>query len=82
MALNYFGATRLTMGLLPSMLDAGTGHIINVATWGVAAGSMPLFTAYHASRPRWARSDAASARRPGVAACTSPRSAIRWSVRR
>ncbi|MFD3743435.1 SDR family oxidoreductase [Nocardia sp. NPDC058633] len=50
MALNYFGATRLTMGLLPSMLDAGAGHIINVATWGVAAGSMPLFTAYHASK--------------------------------
>lgn len=50
MALNYFGAARLTMGLLPSMLDAGAGHIVNVATWGVAAGSMPKFTAYHASK--------------------------------
>lgn len=50
MALNYFGAARLSMGLLPSMLEAGDGHIVNVATWGVAAGSMPLFTAYHASK--------------------------------
>ncbi|MEU3012279.1 SDR family oxidoreductase [Nocardia asteroides] len=50
MALNYFGAARLTMGLLPSMLEAGDGHVVNVATWGVAAGSMPLFTAYHASK--------------------------------
>ncbi|MBF6089928.1 SDR family oxidoreductase [Nocardia cyriacigeorgica] len=50
MALNYFGATRLTMALLPSMLAARDGHIINIATWGVAAGSMPMFTAYHASK--------------------------------
>ena len=69
MALNYFGATRLTMGLLPSMLDAGTGHIINVATWGVAAGSMPLFTAYHASKAAlgaFGRSLGAETRRRGV----------------
>lgn len=50
MALNYFGAARLTMGLLPAMLAAGEGHVVNVATWGVAAGSMPKFTAYHASK--------------------------------
>ncbi|MFE6923431.1 SDR family oxidoreductase [Nocardia sp. NPDC057663] len=50
MALNYFGAARLTMGLLPSMLEAGNGHVVNVATWGVAAGTMPMFTAYHASK--------------------------------
>ncbi|WP_278315143.1 SDR family NAD(P)-dependent oxidoreductase [Lolliginicoccus levis] len=49
-AVNYFGAARLAMALLPSMLEARSGHIINVATWGVAAGSMPLFTAYHASK--------------------------------
>ncbi|MFD4440178.1 SDR family oxidoreductase [Nocardia sp. NPDC058519] len=69
MALNYFGATRLTMGLLPSMLDAGTGHIVNVATWGVAAGSMPLFTAYHASKAAlgaFGRSLGAETRRRGV----------------
>ncbi|MEV6217539.1 SDR family oxidoreductase [Nocardia sp. NPDC058379] len=50
MALNYFGAARLTMGLLPSMLETGDGHVVNVATWGVAAGTMPMFTAYHASK--------------------------------
>ncbi|TCJ95489.1 SDR family oxidoreductase [Nocardia alba] len=69
MALNYFGATRLTMGLLPSMLDAGTGHVVNVATWGVAAGSMPLFTAYHASKAAlgaFGRSLGAETRRHGV----------------
>ncbi|MFC4376410.1 SDR family oxidoreductase [Nocardia halotolerans] len=69
MALNYFGAARLTMGLLPAMLDAGTGHIVNVATWGVAAGSMPKFTAYHASKAAlgaFGRSLGAETRSQGV----------------
>ncbi|MFC4128538.1 SDR family NAD(P)-dependent oxidoreductase [Nocardia rhizosphaerae] len=69
MALNYFGAARLTMGLLPAMLDAGDGHIVNVATWGVAAGSMPKFTAYHASKAALAafgRSLGAETRARGV----------------
>lgn len=69
MALNYFGAARLTMGLLPSMLDARAGHIVNVATWGVAAGSMPKFTAYHASKAALAafgRSLGAETRAQGV----------------
>ncbi|MFZ2175617.1 MAG: SDR family oxidoreductase [Rhodococcus sp. (in: high G+C Gram-positive bacteria)] len=50
MALNYFGSTRLTLALLPSMLERREGHIINVATWGVPAGVMPRFSAYHASK--------------------------------
>lgn len=50
MALNYFGPVRLTLRLLPSMLDAGAGHIVNVGTWGVSAGVMPKFSAYHASK--------------------------------
>ncbi|MFE3445874.1 SDR family oxidoreductase [Nocardia sp. NPDC059180] len=69
MALNYFGATRLTMALLPSMLEARRGHIINIATWGVAAGSMPMFTAYHASKAAlgaFGRSLGAETRRHGV----------------
>ncbi|MBD8505174.1 SDR family NAD(P)-dependent oxidoreductase [Hoyosella sp. G463] len=68
-AINYFGAARLTMALLPSMLEARSGHIVNVATWGVAAGSMPLFTAYHASKAALAafgRSLAAETRPQGV----------------
>ncbi|MBB3038321.1 SDR family oxidoreductase [Hoyosella altamirensis] len=69
MALNYFGAARLTLALLPSMLKAGEGHIINVATWGVHAGSMPMFTAYHASKAAitaFGRSIAAESRGSGV----------------
>lgn len=50
MALNYFGPTRLTLRLLPAMLEAKSGHIINVGTWGVTAGVMPRFSAYHASK--------------------------------
>lgn len=69
MALNYFGAARLTLALLPAMLNAGDGHIINVATWGVHADSMPMFTAYHASKAAIAafgRSLAAECRGSGV----------------
>lgn len=50
MAVNYFGPVALTLGLLPTMIDAGRGHIVNVVTWGVHAGSMPKFGAYHASK--------------------------------
>ncbi|WP_424307978.1 SDR family NAD(P)-dependent oxidoreductase [Gordonia sp. (in: high G+C Gram-positive bacteria)] len=50
MALNYFGPVQLVLGLLPAMVDAGRGHIINVVTWGVSAGAMPKFGAYHASK--------------------------------
>ncbi|AVL99885.1 short-chain dehydrogenase [Gordonia iterans] len=50
MALNYFGAVRLTTALLPAMIERGSGRIVNVVTWGVTAGSMPKFSAYHASK--------------------------------
>lgn len=50
MAVNYFGSARLTLALLPAMLERGSGHIINVATWGARAGVMPKFAAYHASK--------------------------------
>ncbi|MFT3715827.1 MAG: SDR family NAD(P)-dependent oxidoreductase [Gordonia sp. (in: high G+C Gram-positive bacteria)] len=50
MAINYFGAVRLTTALLPAMIERGSGQIINVVTWGVVAGSMPKFAAYHASK--------------------------------
>ncbi|MCF8572065.1 SDR family NAD(P)-dependent oxidoreductase [Gordonia sp. HY002] len=50
MAVNYFGPVSLTLGLLPAMIDAGHGQIVNVVTWGVHAGSMPKFGSYHASK--------------------------------
>ncbi|MFD3508233.1 SDR family oxidoreductase [Nocardia sp. NPDC058666] len=50
MSVNYFGPVALTLRLLPAMLDQRGGHIINVATWGVPAETMPKFAAYHASK--------------------------------
>lgn len=34
MQLNYYSPIRLTRKLLPAMLEAGQGHIINSSTWG------------------------------------------------
>ena len=49
MQLNYFGAVRLTLELLPSMIERGDGHIINVSSIGVQT-NMPRFSAYVASK--------------------------------
>jgi NAD(P)-dependent dehydrogenase (short-subunit alcohol dehydrogenase family) len=49
MRLNYHGPVRLTLGLLASLRER-RGHVVNSSTWGVPGGSMPNFTAYHASK--------------------------------
>ncbi len=49
MALNYFGAARLTMALLGPMRERGGGHIVNVSTIGVQINP-PRFSAYVASK--------------------------------
>jgi NAD(P)-dependent dehydrogenase (short-subunit alcohol dehydrogenase family) len=49
MALNYFGPVALSLAILPSMVEAGRGRIVNVSTWGTRAPS-PLFAAYTASK--------------------------------
>ena len=49
MQLNYFGAVRLILALLPSMQEQGSGHIVNISTAGVQARS-PRFSAYTASK--------------------------------
>jgi short-subunit dehydrogenase len=49
MALNYFGAIRLILGLLPGMRARGQGHVINVSSSGTQMGT-PLFSAYIASK--------------------------------
>lgn len=49
MQLNYFGAIRLVIGLLPVMRAQGSGHIVNVSSIGVQTNP-PRFSAYVASK--------------------------------
>jgi NAD(P)-dependent dehydrogenase (short-subunit alcohol dehydrogenase family) len=49
MAVNYFGALRLTLGLLPAMAERGGGHVINISSIGVLTNA-PRFSAYVASK--------------------------------
>lgn len=50
MALNYFGAVRLVIGLLPAMTSSGAGgHVVNISTIGVQTNP-PRFSAYVASK--------------------------------
>jgi NAD(P)-dependent dehydrogenase (short-subunit alcohol dehydrogenase family) len=49
MQLNYFGALRLTMGLLPKMSERKRGHVINISSIGVLTNA-PRFSAYVASK--------------------------------
>lgn len=47
--LNYLAVVRLTLGLLPRMLEQGKGHIINVSSVA-ALMTTPRFSAYLASK--------------------------------
>jgi NAD(P)-dependent dehydrogenase (short-subunit alcohol dehydrogenase family) len=49
MQLNYFGAVKLIMGVLPHMKERGFGHITNVSSIGVQTNP-PRFSAYVASK--------------------------------
>jgi NAD(P)-dependent dehydrogenase (short-subunit alcohol dehydrogenase family) len=49
MQLNYFGALRLTMALMPSMTAKKRGHVINISSIGVLTNA-PRFSAYVASK--------------------------------
>ena len=49
MQLNYFGAVRLIMGVLPGMAERHSGHIVNISSIGVLTNS-PRFSAYVASK--------------------------------
>jgi NAD(P)-dependent dehydrogenase (short-subunit alcohol dehydrogenase family) len=49
MQVNYFGALRLTMGLLPHMTARRRGHVINISSIGVLTNA-PRFSAYVASK--------------------------------
>jgi NAD(P)-dependent dehydrogenase (short-subunit alcohol dehydrogenase family) len=49
MQLNYFGAIRLILGLLPHMSEKRGGHIVNISSIGVQTNP-PRFSAYVASK--------------------------------
>lgn len=49
MQLNYFGALRLSLALLPAMAARGGGHVINISSIGVLTNA-PRFSAYVASK--------------------------------
>ncbi|CAN5283038.1 SDR family oxidoreductase [soil metagenome] len=49
MQLNYFGAIRLIMGLMPAMERQKAGHIVNISSIGVQTNP-PRFSAYVASK--------------------------------
>jgi thioester reductase-like protein len=49
MQLNYFGAVKLIIGLLPRMRERGFGHIVNISSIGVQTNP-PRFSAYVASK--------------------------------
>ena len=49
MQVNYFGALRLTLALLPSMVRQRRGHVINISSIGVLTNA-PRFSAYVASK--------------------------------
>lgn len=49
MQLNYFGAVRLVMGLLPTMREQRRGHVVNISSIGVQTNP-PRFSAYVASK--------------------------------
>jgi NAD(P)-dependent dehydrogenase (short-subunit alcohol dehydrogenase family) len=47
--LNYFAGVRLTLALLPQMVERGAGHVINISSIGVLANP-PRFSAYVSSK--------------------------------
>jgi NAD(P)-dependent dehydrogenase (short-subunit alcohol dehydrogenase family) len=49
MQLNYFGAIRLVMGLVPTMREQRRGHVVNISSIGVQTNP-PRFSAYVASK--------------------------------
>jgi NAD(P)-dependent dehydrogenase (short-subunit alcohol dehydrogenase family) len=68
MQLNFFGALRLTTGLLPAMLQRGQGHVINVSSLAVQMGPAQ-FSAYSASKAAfdaWTRCAASELESQGI----------------
>ncbi|MDV7199115.1 SDR family NAD(P)-dependent oxidoreductase [Rhodococcus kroppenstedtii] len=72
-AINYFAPVQLTLGFAPAMVERGSGHFVNVSTWGVPGGAMPKFSAYAGSKSAlsmFGRSIAIELARTGVGVTT------------
>ncbi|MGI8558265.1 MAG: SDR family NAD(P)-dependent oxidoreductase [Solirubrobacteraceae bacterium] len=72
MQLNYFGALRLTLGLLEPMRQQRSGQVVNISTLGLQT-STPRFSAYLASKAAldaFARSLGAETRHLGIRVST------------
>ncbi|RMI31252.1 SDR family NAD(P)-dependent oxidoreductase [Nocardia stercoris] len=70
---NYVGPMRLTLALLPSMRERGSGHIVNVSTVGVMFPVMPKWGFYLSSKAAfdwWMRAVGMEARADGVTLTT------------
>ncbi|MGL4714762.1 MAG: SDR family oxidoreductase [Aeromonas sp.] len=68
MQLNYFGALKVIMGVLPTMIEKKKGHIINISSIGVLTNA-PRFSAYVASKSAldaWVRTAASEFADRGV----------------
>ncbi|MGY4100909.1 SDR family NAD(P)-dependent oxidoreductase [Nocardia sp. R16R-3T] len=53
MATNYFGPLRLTLGLLPAMLESGSGQVINVGPWNLKSGATPNSASHASAQAAW-----------------------------
>jgi len=49
MRINYLAAVRMTLGLLPAMVQHGAGHVVNISSIGVLTNA-PRFASYNASK--------------------------------
>lgn len=68
MQLNYFGALKVIIGVLPTMIEKKKGHIINISSIGVLTNA-PRFSAYVASKSAldaWVRTAASEFADKGV----------------
>ncbi|MEH8118135.1 SDR family oxidoreductase [Aeromonas allosaccharophila] len=68
MQLNYFGALKVIMGVLPTMIEKKKGHIVNISSIGVLTNA-PRFSAYVASKSAldaWVRTAASEFADKGV----------------
>lgn len=73
MGVNYLGPVRLQLALLPSMIEKGSGHIVNVSSVGVRLPPVAHWAAYLASKSafdHWLGAAVPELRRKGIA-CSS-----------